>query len=140
MKPAIASVRDFSTHSPTLLADRIAPALIASGLVVLLAQICWPVFPVASAVSLIALGATIATIARLHRAASLRSGIAIHLFVYASLYLLFIGAICDAVIRSPSGGLTLAQTIDLGLSAGVMAFVARACVAAIIGGGDAPAR
>jgi hypothetical protein len=114
--------------------------LIAVGLSVLLAQIYWPVFPVVTAVALIALGATIVTIARLDRTASTRSGIAIHLFVYASLYLLFIGAICDAAIRGSSGGLTLAQTIDLGLSAGVMAFVARLCVTAIIGGGDAPAR
>jgi hypothetical protein len=116
-----------------------APALIAAGLMVLLAQLYWPVLPVASAVSLIALGATIATIARLHRTASLRSGIAIHLFIYASLYLVFIGAICDAAIRGPDGGLTLVQTIDLGMSAGLMAWVVRACVAVFLRGVDATA-
>ena len=116
-----------------------APALIASGLVVLVAQLCWPALPVATSVSLIALGATIATIARLRGRASLCCCAAIHFFVYASLYLLIIGAICNAAARGPSGGLTLSQTIDLGLSTGVMAFVARTCVAAIVGGGDAPA-
>jgi hypothetical protein len=134
-------VRAFLSKLPTpTSAVPTAPTLIAAGLTVLLAQTCWPLIPAVTAVSFVALGATIVTIARLHRTALLRSGITIHLFVYASLYLIFIGAICDAATRGPNGGLTLVQTIDLGLSAGVMAFVARICVAAIIGGGDAPAR
>lgn len=134
-------MQTFPENSPPSSAlDRAAPALMAIGVTVLITQLTWPVFPTVTAVSIIALGATSATIARQRRSASPRTALAIHLFVYASLYLLFIGAICDAASRGPDGGLTLAQTIDLGLSVGVMAFVARTCVAALIGGGEAPAR
>ncbi|MCI0334131.1 MAG: hypothetical protein L0228_13010 [Planctomycetes bacterium] len=126
----------FTRHIP----DRIAPPLIGLGVVMLLMQLCWPLLPVATAVALIALGATFANIARRHRSVSLRAALAVHLFIYISLYLLFIGAICDAAMRGQQDGLSLLQTIDLGLSAGVMALVVRACVVFIIGGGDAPAR
>ena len=132
------------THSkispPFPVIDRAAPALMAIGLSALIAQLIWPVFLVATAVSLVALGATSATTVRQHHTASPGIALAVHLFVYICLYLLFIGAICDASARGPNGGLTLAQTIDLGLSAGVMAFVARTCIAEIVGDGDAPTR
>jgi hypothetical protein len=122
-----------------------APVLMALGVAMLIMNAGWPAWPVATGVSLIALGATKTLLGRPLSASLPRVAIAVHLFVYASLYLLFIGALCDASIRAPRNGLTLSQVIDLGLSAGVMAFVARTCVAATIGdedasGGDAQTR
>jgi hypothetical protein len=130
-------VRSLSAKSPLpSSAAQAAPALIGSGLALVVAQLCWPVFPGVSGMALIALGATTSTIAR--KATSSRAFIALHLFVYASLYLLFIGAICDAANRGP-GEVSILQMVDFGASAAVMALVVRTCVAAIIGGEDAPA-
>ncbi len=117
----------------------IAPLLIAVGIAMLFAQFCWTVTPVATAVAIIALGATITTVSRPHRAVSLRVGIAVHLLVYTCLYLLFIGAICDASMRGPRDGLTFLQGIDFGVSAALMGLVVKRCLTTIGGGGDAPA-
>jgi hypothetical protein len=107
--------------------------------VVLLAQFVWPVMPVATSVSLIALGATIATITRTANNVS-RAQVTLNLFVYVSLYLLLIGAICDASLRGPRNGLTLLQGVDFGVSAMVMALVMRSCIAAIVKSGDVRVR
>jgi hypothetical protein len=97
--------------------------------------------PIVTAMSLVALGATITTLARLQKkASSPRALLAAHFFVYASLYLLFVGAICDASLRGPQRGLSPSQWIDLGLSAFVMSIVARMCLAHYRGGEDVPAR
>jgi hypothetical protein len=93
-----------------------------------------------TAVSLVALGATLATSARSREHATTRVMLATHLCVYASLYLLFIGAICDAAFRGPQPGLTALQWTDFGLSAAIMAVVAQTCVARIIRGRDAHAK
>jgi hypothetical protein len=108
-----------------LRASAIAPATIAAGLGVLVAQCWWPAVPVATGIALVALGAIIATIQRARRRSSFRGTLTLSLFVYASLYLLLAGAILDAAIRGPSGSLALHQCFDLGLSAIVMLFVAR---------------
>jgi hypothetical protein len=123
----------------TKLSNRAAATLIAVGLAMLLAQACWTSMPMASAAALIALGATIETVERTRRTSSAPAILATHLFVYAGLYSLIVGAIFDTSMRDTLGRLTLSQVVDLGLSAGLMALVVRLCVAAMIGW-DAPAR
>jgi hypothetical protein len=109
-----------------------APTLIAVGLGILLAHNVLPVLPVATALALIAFGASTATILR----RACRATVAGQLLVYVSLYLLFVVAICDASGRVSENGLSLLQVADLGLSVGIMAFVARTCMAAIDRNGD----
>jgi hypothetical protein len=111
----------------------IGPLLIAAGLAMLLGQVCWSVLPVATALAIIALGTTIETTRGRRRAANHPGLMAVHLFVYTSLYVLFIGAICDASMRRSLGGLSLLEFIDLGMSVGVMVLVARLCIASIFG-------
>jgi hypothetical protein len=107
-----------------------APVLIGIGLLTLLSRSIWQAAPMATAFAIIALGATIAT-ANLPQIARSRTIIGVQVFVYASLYLLFVGAFCDAAVRGPSGALTIAQLIDLTVSTGVMASAARSGVAAL---------
>jgi hypothetical protein len=127
-------------HNSEKLSSGAAPGLIAIGVAALLLHLCWSVMPIATAFAFVALGSTIATLARFRRVAAGSGIIAIHLFVYMSLYLLLIGAICDASLRSPHDGLTLLQGVDFGVSAMVMAVVVRTCVAAIIKSSDVRAR
>jgi hypothetical protein len=63
--------------------------------------------------------------------------IAVHLFVYLSLYFLFVGAVCHAAIQAPRDGVTFLQALDFGVSVVPMASVVRRSLAAM--GGDAPA-
>jgi hypothetical protein len=90
--------------------------------------------------SLIALGATLATLDRLRGMVALRGVVAIHLFVYLSLYLLFIGAVGYSTTTGPQIGLTTHQALDFLVSAGVMALVLRRSLAAMLAGSDATAR
>jgi hypothetical protein len=117
----------------------LGPSLIAAGLAILLVQVRWPDVPAATSLALIALGTTIETICGRRRTANRPGSITAHFFVYVSLYLLFIAAICDASMRRSHDELSLIAIIDLGLSAGVMLFVARLCVASIVAGHDPPA-
>jgi hypothetical protein len=114
-----------------------APALIAIGFVVLLAGAWWSVVPVVTAMAVIALGATGVTANRRHTSPAFCVVIAVHLFVYLSLYFLFVGAVCHAAIQAPPGGLTFLQGLDLAVSVVPMALVVRRSLAAM--GGDAPA-
>ena len=125
---------------PAERAGRSAPAFIAAGLAILLTATWWPAMPVVTAMALVALGATATTIARLRGAAAFRTLMAAHLFVYVSLYLLFVGAVCHAALTGPQDGLTFLQGLDLGVSAAVMMLVARLSLAVVDGGEDAPAR
>jgi hypothetical protein len=118
----------------------VAPALIGAGLAILIAYIPFPVLPVATATSLVALGATFATLTSIGSMPASRVRITVHLFVYASLYLLLIGAIGDAASRAPKDGLSLPQIVDLGLGTGIMAFVVQMCIAAIADDRDAATR
>jgi hypothetical protein len=120
--------------------NRAAATLIAVGLAMLFAQACWPSMPMASAAALITLGATFETVERTRRTCSAPAVLATHLFVYAGLYSLIVGAILDASMRDPLDRLTLLQVVDLALSAGLMAFAVRLCVETMIGEGDAPVR
>ncbi len=116
------------------------PAVMVVGLAVLIVVTWSPVVPVITPLALVALGTTATTVARLHGAAAVRPLIALHLFVYTSLYLLFIGAVCHASMAGPRDGLTILQGLDFGASVAPMAYAVRMCLAAMAGGGDAPAR
>ena len=116
---------------------RLAPLLILAGIVQLLAFFFWPRLPVASAVALISLGATITTIARLQHTPACRVWIVVHLFVYASLYLVLLGAVCDGAVRQSGGALAVDQAIDLGMSAVLMVLVVRLAAAGLARAGGA---
>jgi hypothetical protein len=119
----------------------ISPAtLITTGLVLFIAHACGLAIPVATALTLVALGATIETIARVAHTSSARFLLAANLLSYMSLYLLLIGAICDASLRSARDGITFLQGLDFGVSAMVMVLVVRACIAAIMQSGGASLR
>jgi hypothetical protein len=106
-----------------------APVLIALGVALLLGHAAQPVLPVLTAVALVSLGASITTITRLNGSPSLRLALAAHLFCYAAIYLLFVGAVLDGSLRGPQAtSLTFAQSLDLSVSAGLMAALTRMCV------------
>jgi hypothetical protein len=111
--------------------------LIGVGLAIVLAQLIWTTMPIATAVSLIALGATMTTM-RIGRITSSPWIVAVHLFVYACLYLFLVGATCDLASRGSYAGLALVQLVDLGASVGVMAYATQICVAALIRASDIP--
>jgi hypothetical protein len=136
----IAAMRVSFPRAVNVLPARRAPVLIAVGFLVLLAGACWPAMPVVTGMALVALGASVATAHQLRSAPISCVVIAAHLFVYLNLYLLFVGAVCHAATQAPQDGLTLLQNLDLGGSVVPMALVVRRSVAAIAGGGDAPAR
>jgi hypothetical protein len=117
-----------------------APLIIAIGLSLLIAHCCWPMLPVAIAVALVAFGALMAVMERAAKVGSIRFSVAVHLVVYTELYLLLVGAMCDAAVRGPREGLTLLQVIDLGVGTLVMVGAVRLAVRQMLGGGDAPAR
>ena len=96
--------------------------------------------PVVTAMSLIALGATGATANRLRSAPIFDIAIAVHLFAYLNLYFLFVGAVCHAAFLGSRDGFTFLQGFDLSVSVVPMALVVRLSLAALVGGGDAPAR
>ncbi|MEX0613412.1 MAG: hypothetical protein WD738_11930 [Pirellulales bacterium] len=129
-----------ASFSPSGMAGQTAPACIGLGLATLIAAAWWPALPVATAYAFIALGATLATVDRFRGAAALRFLVVTHLFVYVSLYFLFVGAVCHAAISGAQNGLAFLQGFDFGVSAVVMAQVVRLSLAAVAGGGDAPAR
>jgi hypothetical protein len=85
--------------------------------------------------ALVALGATAATTRRLRSYPTL---ITIHLFVYFSLYILFVGAICHAA--GDARGLKFSSALDCGISVVPMALVVRRTFAAVRYGGDEPGR
>jgi hypothetical protein len=126
-------MKRFCRHLPSSLAQRSAwgPCLIATGLLMLLMDTGFPLLPVVTAMAVIALGATIAAIARLDGSPYASPALAAHLFVYASLYLLFVGAVCHAAMAGGRGGLSLLQAGDLLISAAVMMLVVRTFLAAL---------
>lgn len=113
----------FPQAEPIRDTHQFAPLLIAVGLAILLAQTAIPALPVATAIALIALGASLITLRR----STNRTAIAAHFFIYASIYLLLVGAIYDQAFRSSAKGLTLPQSIDLAISVCLIISVARIC-------------
>lgn len=116
------------------------PNLIAIGLAILIAAACWHAIPATTGFTLVALGATGALINQLRVSARLPIAISAHLFVYVSLYLLFVGAVAHSAMTGPQDGLSFLQGLDFGISAGLMTLAVRMALASIAGGGDAPAR
>ena len=113
---------------------------IALGLAVLLASAYWPALPVMTGMALIALGATFAVVSRFRCSPVRRHLFAAHLFVYSTLYLLFVGAVLHAVMARPGNGLSLSQGLDLVLSIVLIVAATRIVLMAIAGDGDVPAR
>ncbi len=93
----------------------LGPTAIAAGLAILMAAILWPGMPVVTAMALVALGATCATLARLRSAAAFLPMMLVHLAIYGSLYVIFVGATLDAATRS-GPGLSILTIADLALS------------------------
>jgi hypothetical protein len=116
------------------------PTLIAVGLVMLLAAEYWSRIPVISGMALIAMGATVAIASRFRYSSALPALVTTQLFVYLILYMLFVGAVLNAVFAKSHGGMTLFQVVDLGLSIVPMTAAIRMALAAIAGDRDIPAR
>jgi hypothetical protein len=112
------------------------PALIAVGLVVLLAAEYWSGIPVISGMALIALGATLAVASRFRCSPALPVVIVANLSVYSALYLLFVGAVFHFAFAKPDGSMTLLQGVDLGLSIVPMVAAVRMALSAIAGDED----
>ncbi len=93
------------------------PALIAAGLLVLLAAVWWPAVPTLTAMTLVALGATGATIERFRGSLALAPVLIAHLAIYCGLYALFVGASLHAATQS-GAGFELPAAIDLAASLG----------------------
>jgi hypothetical protein len=119
---------------------RHGPALIAVGLICLVANTYASAVPVISGMALITLGATLAVASRFRRSPAFAWLIVAHLLVYSSLYLLFVGAVLHASFMQSSSGLSLLQSLDFALSMAPMVAAIRIALAEIAGGGDAPAR
>jgi hypothetical protein len=113
---------------------------LATGLAMLLVAALMPGMPTVSAMALVALGATMATIDRFRGTAALRASVAAHLFVYASLYFLFVGAVCHAAMAGPQNGLTFLQGLDFGISAMLMTLAVRMGVVTLALDDDSPGR
>jgi hypothetical protein len=116
------------------------PRIVAIGLAIVIAAAWMPAAPIVTGISLIALGATCATRERFRGADVLRMAMAGHVVIYGGLYVLFVGAVCHALPASASDEMRLAQALDIGASVVPMSVVLRQSLAAIFGGGDAPAR
>jgi hypothetical protein len=134
------SQRGFVTPLNFARSKAVGAALIAGGLTILLAAAWLPAIPVVGALAIVAFGATMALIDRLQGKAGRRAVVTIHLFIYMSLYLLFVGAVGDAAMRGPRNELSFLQWLDFGASALVMLVVVRLSFAAIMERGEAPAR
>jgi hypothetical protein len=116
------------------------PAMIAVGLIVIVANAYYPPVPVLTGMALIALGATLVVVSRFRRSPALPAVIVTHLLVYFSLYLLLVGAILHAAFAKSATGLSFLQSLDLAMSVGPIVGAVRIAFGSIAGGGDAPAR
>jgi hypothetical protein len=101
-------------------ADGTAP--IAIGLVVLIAAAYMPTLPVTSAMALVAVGATGALCSQFAKSQLASAAVVIHVFVYVSLYLVFVGAVIHSAMSAPSSDIHFfLMILDLGASALLMA-------------------
>jgi hypothetical protein len=122
-------------HLNTLAATartNLAATLIFLGLALLFIASMVADLPVATAIALIALGASIAIRNAVQRLGWPREFLAAHLITYSGLYVLVICVTCNAAVRSLESDLSAAQVFDLGLSAIVMAYATRLCVAGLL--------
>jgi hypothetical protein len=114
------------------------PAVIAFGLIVLIAAVIEPALPAVTGMACVALGATLATISRFRSSRVLCPVITAHMLAYASLYLLFIGAVFH-----PEDGPTrpnLTKALDIAMSTLPMFAAVGISIAAVAGADDAAAR
>ena len=116
------------------------PALIAVGLIVLLADAYWPAIPVVTSMAFIAMGASLTVVSRFRYSPAQRAMMAANLFTYSTLYLLFVGAVVHSAMAPSVNGLSRLQGLDLALSIAPMIAAVRIAVAAIAGDEDVPAR
>ena len=103
--------------------------LIAMGLVGLAASAYLPAMPLISAMALVAWGATAALGSRMANSPFVGTAMVVHLFVYLSLYLVFVGAVIHAAISGPQSGIGAPLILDCGTSAVLMTMVIRKAVA-----------
>jgi hypothetical protein len=108
-----------------------AAALIAFGLAYLIVSSIVPKLPVATAITLVALGASVTLCGHVQHRVWPPELLAAHLLAYGVLYALLVTAICDLASRAPATGISSVQYLDLGLSAIVMAYTTRLCLAAL---------
>lgn len=99
--------------------------LIAGGLIVLLAATLTPLAPIATGFACIALGATQATLARTQRSNRRTYILAVHMGVYANLYVLLLGAVCHAAAAGTAGGVAWLRGLDVSASLLPMALAIR---------------
>jgi hypothetical protein len=111
---------------------RHSTSLIAVGLALLTAAMSSPAWPAVSGFALVALGATGVTTTQLKRGPEAVPLLAVHLFTYASLFLLFVGATLHASASGPAVGLQSGQSLDLAASLGPMSLAAWWTIAAIV--------
>jgi hypothetical protein len=106
---------------------RAAPAVVGTGLGVLLIALAWPTAPAITGMSLVALGATAATIERFRGLPALVPILFAHAAIYGGLYALFIGAVLSSRTAA-AGHLGWLAAIDLAVSsvpiAGAVALIA----------------
>jgi hypothetical protein len=102
-------VCQIATHMPP------GSAAIAAGLAILAAAMLWPGVPAVTALSLVVLGATDATLARFRGKAVILPIALTHLFIYGSLYALFVGAALHAASHW-GAGLNALAILDLAFS------------------------
>ncbi len=74
-----------------------AQALIAVGLIVLVAVVIWPAIPAVTAMALVTLGATRVTLQRLRNEPVALPLMLLHLSVYGGLYAIFVAASLHAI-------------------------------------------
>lgn len=127
--PVSAALERLSKHGP---------ALIAVGLIFLVANSFSSAIPVISGMALVALGATLVVVSRFRGSPALPAVIAAHLLVYLSLYLLFVGAVMHAAFAKSTSGVSPLQILDVALSVGPIAAAVRVALAVIAERGDAP--
>jgi hypothetical protein len=104
---------------------------IALGLALLITAGWLPGIPELTAMSLVALGTTLAMIDRYGRHPAFRLLLIAHLTIYVALYLLFLGAVEHRSLMNQGASWGLVHSLDLAISAGMMAAAVRNSLAAL---------
>jgi hypothetical protein len=91
-------------------------ALIAAGMVLLLAAVYLPRMPAVTAMALVALGATDVTLARFRGSPAIVPILVLHAVIYGGLYALFLGAVLDVATASSATSLGHPIAFDLAAS------------------------
>jgi hypothetical protein len=124
--------RTINDTSVFKMASRRSPLIIGSGLLILITASAAKGQPMCTGFALVALGATLSTVARYLAGLYVRSVVAVNLIVYASLYILLLGAVFDLGARTTRMELGFIWMLDLACSFALMAFVTGLCLRAIL--------